>query len=1265
VGTSKTRIESAPAKSQASRITERVTPAPEPHCGPAPVRRVTSALPAPNGAPSAPRTGNIARASEEFPRAHKRSAATQRQIGNTRMANILSHVQAKIAVGEPGDRYEREADEVASRVASGQKVGRILRIVSASAPPLGSKEKDATMLLRENRTEETTKRADWARFAQLQSGPSAGGYIESPEMERALTAPGAGRPLPDGMRAQMERGLGDDFSTVRVHDTAADHDAAESLNAKAFAYREHVWLGPAGSTNDSKLMAHELTHVIQQRGSLPPAEDPEPSESAQEHGRTPHPVAEPKRGRPEQGAMSGLYGVRASAQREVAAIETPAVTVQLKVAARPVKKRAVQGPIQRQSKDKKNWVPFKIRVERKMTQEEFKVAAMGQVFGAVREGLTWYELKDEYLPEKSPYRIWVEPQLLEAQRGRAREERGISVGERGGITGAKERAKTFHTGPETDLKSALLKEIDRRYFETVGDEAETKIKPGEKGKAKLWRMIRDEVLFQHEYIANLPPKVKELVKLSLKGRDLAPADYDKLFAIAKKIEKMPVGQVSDYASKVTGTTMDLGGFAASLDRYIAEMAARGLQSAGREKVHNKLIGLEAVYEQYKLWKTLLMTASMSSGLAHGGGSPQSAGAGLQTALQAGKMQQELETQLQAHGFKGIDDFSAWIARYEAAFEQEAANIAKDILAKYAGKLYRESEHYKNQDEARDLHRGLSGFRASYAELEPNARIWNDYVRAQQKASEQSRIPGQGHVKTSDYTSTTAAEAEAARKKALEAKASAQTQFKGLSGDHPVFEEEGLPDEKKIDKVALARASETQLGGLLQAQIQRRMKDVEEAKDQIDKKPELIYKMDELMPQFYAQQGIRPGSIHYKIIQDKMRSDAIVKIVKGLAIALVAVALAAITFGAATPAIVAAGAAIFVAGLSGYQAYESYQEYVEEKKLADVGFAKDPSVVWLVIAIAGAALDMAAAVRAVNALGAAAKALDAGGDLADFTKLVRALEREKRITSEIARASEKAATARKGFAEASAEYAKATAVKMYGFPGPLVDLDVYPSVVKMAREAIKAKIGDAQKFIEEIKLARVRAKLRDLTLEDLAQVKQAWEEAKLMEAAEAAIETAERARVGTYTTKIKWGVQTIDARPHTTIKGAFWGRRTPQSNVRANAYELKINPNNESFFLPHPSGGYVQFEQLVGTGLVQDGKCVVQSRSIYHVADMEQFTKSTFAANQVLAEARRQVAAASAAGMRTEWLISEARALQQVEALFQKEGIAITLRLVPE
>ena len=156
---------------------------------------------------------------------------------------------------------------------------------------------------------------------------------------------------------------------------------------------------------------------------------------------------------------------------------------------RPNQARAAQGLIQR-AKKKSIYVPYQIHVKQPLTQEEYKAAAMRQVLGRELENLKWWRLKESYAP--GDYRLWVDIQLLKQLRGQVRKERGISVGEAGGITGAKERAKTFHAGQETDLKTALLKEIDRRYFEEIGDKTETKIKPGEKGKAKSGRMIRYE-----------------------------------------------------------------------------------------------------------------------------------------------------------------------------------------------------------------------------------------------------------------------------------------------------------------------------------------------------------------------------------------------------------------------------------------------------------------------------------------------------------------------------------------------------------------------------------------------------------------------------------------------------------------------------------------------------------------------------------------------------------------------------------------------------
>lgn len=74
---------------------------------------------------------------------------------------------------------------------------------------------------------------------------------------------GAGSPLADPVRQEMEARLGQDFSDVRVHRGAAARRSAGEIGARAYTSGNHVVLGEGGS--DKHTLAHELTHVIQQR----------------------------------------------------------------------------------------------------------------------------------------------------------------------------------------------------------------------------------------------------------------------------------------------------------------------------------------------------------------------------------------------------------------------------------------------------------------------------------------------------------------------------------------------------------------------------------------------------------------------------------------------------------------------------------------------------------------------------------------------------------------------------------------------------------------------------------------------------------------------------------------------------------------------------------------------------------------------------------------------------------------------------------------
>ena len=73
-----------------------------------------------------------------------------------------------------------------------------------------------------------------------------------------------GDPLPSHTRSFFEHRYGHDFSSVRVH---ADPEAArhnEALEAHAFTYGNHVWLGARQPIAPTFVLAHELAHVIQQ-----------------------------------------------------------------------------------------------------------------------------------------------------------------------------------------------------------------------------------------------------------------------------------------------------------------------------------------------------------------------------------------------------------------------------------------------------------------------------------------------------------------------------------------------------------------------------------------------------------------------------------------------------------------------------------------------------------------------------------------------------------------------------------------------------------------------------------------------------------------------------------------------------------------------------------------------------------------------------------------------------------------------------------------
>ncbi|MEW6417505.1 MAG: DUF4157 domain-containing protein [Nitrospirota bacterium] len=83
---------------------------------------------------------------------------------------------------------------------------------------------------------------------------------------------GSGQPLPEAYRSFVERRFGVDFSDVRVHTDSNAVQMSRELNAEAFTHGRDIYLGAGRYSPDTssgrRLIAHELTHVVQQSGKM-------------------------------------------------------------------------------------------------------------------------------------------------------------------------------------------------------------------------------------------------------------------------------------------------------------------------------------------------------------------------------------------------------------------------------------------------------------------------------------------------------------------------------------------------------------------------------------------------------------------------------------------------------------------------------------------------------------------------------------------------------------------------------------------------------------------------------------------------------------------------------------------------------------------------------------------------------------------------------------------------------------------------------------
>ncbi len=213
--------------------------------------------------------------------------ALQRKYGNDAVQRLLAdhNLQAKLTVGAANDSYEQEADRVAAQVMSAPvqtpDVQRQDEEEEIQTKPLAAT--ITPMIQRQRIPEEEEEKPLQGKFIQrqakeeeeLQTKSIRDGEIFTPgaDFESRLAATrGSGRPLPKTTRDFMEQRFGADFSGVRVHIGSESAQLNTEVSAQAFTRGQDIYLGEGKenveSSEGKQLLAHELTHTIQQ-GATP------------------------------------------------------------------------------------------------------------------------------------------------------------------------------------------------------------------------------------------------------------------------------------------------------------------------------------------------------------------------------------------------------------------------------------------------------------------------------------------------------------------------------------------------------------------------------------------------------------------------------------------------------------------------------------------------------------------------------------------------------------------------------------------------------------------------------------------------------------------------------------------------------------------------------------------------------------------------------------------------------------------------------------
>jgi hypothetical protein len=229
-------------------------------------------------------TSNTASTTDAGPAPHP-MLTLQRQVGNSLINRMLAQRESDTMIAreeeEKKEKMEGAAPEAVKDKAPAEEKAPV-KEAGAAEPEKKKEEEDESKKVMAKHDSTVQREGDDEKKDEVQAkhDPSVqraaddkrpevgmeGGPVSDGLASRIQASRGGGSPMDEGTRTKMEGGFGTSFDRVRVHTDSESDALNHKLGAKAFTTGNDVYFRQDANPSDHGLLAHELTHVVQQRG---------------------------------------------------------------------------------------------------------------------------------------------------------------------------------------------------------------------------------------------------------------------------------------------------------------------------------------------------------------------------------------------------------------------------------------------------------------------------------------------------------------------------------------------------------------------------------------------------------------------------------------------------------------------------------------------------------------------------------------------------------------------------------------------------------------------------------------------------------------------------------------------------------------------------------------------------------------------------------------------------------------------------------------